>query len=252
MDESAGGSGDGADDEGRDDEVDGRPGTGAGGGCDGSAVSAVLFDMDGVLVDSEQYWSAFEEEFTLGEAVRERPPREEVTGMNFREMYEFLDGQYGTTVDRETFVARYEERARTLYSEEVSVMDGAAALVADLRATGCPVGIVSSSPHAWIDRVVDRFDLRPLDLVVSAEEVDAPGKPEPHVYGYAADRLGREAAECVVVEDSRNGIRSAVGAGAFTVAYQTAANEDLQLASEADAVVEGPAALRRLLCGLVG
>jgi HAD superfamily hydrolase (TIGR01509 family) len=249
MDGDAGGSEDGM---GAGTGGDTEAGPGSGDGCAGPPLSAVLFDMDGVLVDSEEYWSAFEEEFTLGEAVRERPPREEITGMNFREMYGFLDGQYGTTVDRETFVARYEERARTLYAEDVSVMDGAAALVADLRATGRPVGIVSSSPHGWIDRVVDRFDLGPLDLVVSAEEVDAPGKPAPHVYEYAADRLGRDAGECVVVEDSRNGIRAAVGAGAFTVAYRTPSNEDLDLVSEADAVVGGPAALRRLLCGLVG
>jgi HAD superfamily hydrolase (TIGR01509 family) len=151
-------------------------------------------------------------------------------------------------VSKEAFVAKYEERAESLYGEDVDLTPGTRALFDDLRAAGRAVGIVSSSPRSWIDAVRERFDLDPLDLVVSADDIDGPGKPEPDSYEYAAAELGVAPAACVVVEDSPNGIAAAVRAGAFTVAYRSTHNAELDL-SEADTVVENPDALRSLLLG---
>ena len=209
----------------------------------------VLFDMDGVLVDSETYWNRFESAWVFETAVASgSPAHAEVTGMSFRESYDYLASEYGTAVSKEAFVAKYEERAELLYGEDVELTAGTRALFDDLRAAGRAVGIVSSSPRAWIDAVRERFDLGPLDLVVSADDIDGPGKPEPDIYEYAAAELGVAPAACVVVEDSPNGIAAAVRAGAFTIAYRSTHNADLDL-SQADTVVESPDALRSLLCG---
>jgi HAD superfamily hydrolase (TIGR01509 family) len=210
---------------------------------------AVLFDMDGVLVDSEDYWHEFEDEFVFAEAIESgSPDHEEITGMNFREIYDYLSEEYGTTVTKETFVGAYDDRAQSLYGEQVTLMDGAESLFDDLGDAGRTLAIVSSAPQSWIGIVRDRFDLEPLDLVLSADDIDAPGKPEPHIYEHAAAELGFDPASCVVVEDSVNGIESAVSAGAFTVAYRRAHNDELDL-SRADVVAEGPEALRDVLLG---
>lgn len=207
----------------------------------------VLFDMDGVLVDSEDYWHEFEDEFVFADAVASGDPaHEEVTGMHFREIYDYLDETYGTAVTKEAFVDAYHERSETLYGEQVVLMEGAEELFDELRDDGRRLAIVSSAPQSWISIVRDRFDLGHLDLVLSAEDIDAAGKPEPHIYEHAAAELGVEPEECVVVEDSVNGIESAVRSGAFTVAYRRAHNRELDL-SQAHVVAEGPEELREAL-----
>jgi beta-phosphoglucomutase-like phosphatase (HAD superfamily) len=85
---------------------------------------------------------------------------------------------------------------------------------------------------------------------MSAEEVRAPGKPEPHVYEAAASRVDADPADCVVIEDSPNGIRSAVDAGTHCVAYRGASNADLDL-SYASEVVDSPGSLRARLDALL-
>lgn len=210
-------------------------------------MDAALFDMDGVLVDSERYWHEFEESFVFPEAtVGEPPNREAITGMNYREIYDYLDAEYGTDVVREEFVARYDEEAHRIYGDRVVLMDRAPDLFEDLRDRGRAVGVVSSSPRKWIDIVRQRFDLGPVDLVLSAEDIDGPGKPEPHVYEHAAAELGLDPEDCTVVEDSINGVRAAVRSGARCIAYRADHNANLDL-SEADVVVDGPMELRAKL-----
>ncbi|WP_435180567.1 HAD family hydrolase [Halorussus sp. AFM4] len=211
--------------------------------------TAVLFDMDGVIVNSERYWVETEREEILPAAVDGEPDTSETTGMNFREIYDHLEERHETTASKEEFVARYEEAARDIYGERVDLMEGFAELVADLRADGRTVALVSSSPRDWIDRMLDRFDLRDaFDEVISAEEIDGRSKPEPDVYEYAAERVGAAPEECIAVEDSTNGVKSAKAAGMTAVGYRNQSDEELDL-SAADAVAASPAELRELLLG---
>lgn len=205
--------------------------------------------MDGVIVDSERYWVELEEDEILPAVVAGSPAVEETTGMNFREIYDYLDDRYETTASKAEFVERYEEAAREIYGERVELMDGFRDLAADLREEGRALALVSSSPHGWIDRVLDRFDLREsFDEVISAEEIDGASKPDPGVYEYAADRMGVDPTECVAVEDSENGIESATAAGMAAVGFPNRSDADLDL-SAADAVAESPGRLRETLLG---
>ncbi|WP_254766458.1 HAD family hydrolase [Salinilacihabitans rarus] len=215
-------------------------------------MNAALFDMDGVLVDSEDYWVELEREEILPEVVPDDDVDvAEITGMNYREIYDYLDAEYGTAVSREEFVDVFEDAAHELYTERVSLLDGTHDLLAELDARGVATAIVSSSPHDWIDMVLDRFDLDgAFDAVVSAEGIDGPGKPEPAIFERAAADLGVAVEECVVVEDSENGIESAARAGTVVVAYRIDAHDDLDL-SPADEVVDSPAELRETVLGLV-
>ncbi len=215
-------------------------------------MSPVLFDMDGVIVTSEDYWVTFQREEALPAAVPdESVDVAETSGMNFREIYDYLDDEYETTISREEWIDRFEAAAEEIYTERVSLLEGFHELLTELQNRGVPIALVSSAPHNWIELVVDRFDLEgEFDEVISADDIDAASKPEPDIYEYAADRIGRPAGECVAVEDSENGIEAADRAGTIVVAYRIDAHGDIDV-SPADVVVETPAALRQEVLRLV-
>ena len=211
--------------------------------------TAVLFDMDGVIVNSERYWVEMEHGEILPAAVDGSPDTTETTGMNFREIYDYLEARHEMTESKDEFVARYEEAARDIYGEKVELQAGFRDLLAALREDGRTVALVSSSPHDWIDRMLDRFDLREeFDHIISAEEIDGKSKPEPDVYEYAAEQVGVAPEECVAVEDSTNGVRSAKAAGLYAVGYRNQSDEELDL-SAADDVAASPEELREILLG---
>ncbi|WP_459806724.1 HAD family hydrolase [Halopiger thermotolerans] len=214
-------------------------------------MQAVLFDMDGVLVNSEDYWTEFQADDILPAAVPEADVDvAEVTGMNYRETYDYLEAEYGTAVSREEFETRFEETAREIYREHAEALDGLHELLDELGERGVERALVSSSPHEWIDIVLERFDLEDsFDHVISAEDIDAAGKPEPDVFEYAASEVGVPAEECIVAEDSENGVEAGARAGAAVVAYRIDAHGDLDL-SPADEVVDSPAELRETVLEL--
>jgi len=208
-------------------------------------MSAVLFDMDGVLVDSEDYWVEFEREELFPDAVPDDDvDLAETSGMNFREIYDYLEAEYGTAISREEWVDRFEAAAEEIYTDRVDLLDGLSDLLTELENEGVPTAIVSSSPHDWIGLVLERFDLEgAFDRVISADDIDAASKPAPDVFEYAADEVGVPAGECVVVEDSENGIEAAARADTHVVAYRIDAHNDIDR-SPADEVVDSPEALR--------
>ncbi|WP_436908732.1 HAD family hydrolase [Halosimplex marinum] len=208
-------------------------------------MDAVCFDMDGVVVDSEDYWHPYEREELLPLVGLEDLDLDEITGMNYREIYDYLIETYGIETDRAEFLGWYEETATTVYGEDVRLLDGADDLLAELRDRGVALALVSSSPRDWIDVVLDRFDLA-FDAVVSADALDGPGKPEPAVYEHAADRIGVDPADAVAVEDSVHGIESASRAGMHVVGFRHGAADETDRGG-ADYVADSPADLREHL-----
>jgi HAD superfamily hydrolase (TIGR01509 family) len=205
-------------------------------------MDAVLFDMDGVIVDTEEFWRERETEVILPAAVAEGDPEQaEIRGVNYRETYDHLAARYEMALDREAFLALYESVAADLY-DSTDLLPGFRDLLAALRDRGVRVAIVSSSPPAWIEQVVERFDLD-VDATVSTEDVDGPGKPAPDVYLAAAQRVGTDPENCVAVEDSPNGVRAATRAGITTIAY----GGDPEATELGDYAATTPEALRSLL-----
>lgn len=222
---------------------------GAGSDRLGGTHRAVLFDMDGVVVDSERYWVERERETILPAAVEEPVDPAEITGMNVSDLYDYLRERYEVHEDRETFVGRYDEVARTVYGESVSLLPGYESLEAALSEAGVSLALVSSSPVRWIDIVRERFGLDAFDAVVSADHVER-GKPAPDVYELAIERLGIAPSEGVAVEDSRHGVRAATDAGLSAIGY--ASRTPPGHLSEANRVVSTPATLHEALREAVG
>jgi HAD superfamily hydrolase (TIGR01509 family) len=181
-------------------------------------IDAVVFDMDGVLLQSEEVWDEVRERY-----VRERGGRYDdeiqraMMGMSSTEWSRFLHDEAGVAEDAQTINAEVVLRMLDAYRDHLPLIDGAVDAVARL-ASRWPLGLASSSNRQLIDAVLDEAGLaRYFRATVSSEEV-ARGKPAPDVYLEAARRLGIAATRCAAVEDSHGGIRSAKAAGMRVVA----------------------------------
>ncbi|GGM64608.1 HAD superfamily hydrolase (TIGR01509 family) [Halarchaeum rubridurum] len=208
------------------------------------AIEAVVFDMDGVVVDSERYWV---EELSdiLATAVPDADVEpESVVGINVYDQYDLLADEHDVAVTREEYFDLFDQHAATVYTERAALTDGFHDLLAELRARDLPVALVTSSFPNWVDMVFERFDLRDaFDVVVTAAEEDVPGKPEPDLYELAAARLGVAPGDLLVVEDSEHGVAAADAAGAYVVGYQHGASAGMAH-DGADVVATDPGAFR--------
>ena len=181
-------------------------------------IEAVVFDMDGVLIQSEEVWDDVREAF-----VRERGGRYDdevqraMMGMSSTEWSRYLHDEAGVPDEPRAINAEVVRRMLDAYRDHLPVIDGAADAVRRL-ASRYTLGLASSSNRQLIDTVLDVAGLaQHFAATVSSEEV-ARGKPAPDVYLEAARRLDVEATRCAAVEDSHGGIRSAKSAGMRVIA----------------------------------
>src|SRR6266567_4675172 len=180
--------------------------------------AAVVFDLDGVLIESERVWDTARKEL-----VRDRggtwhdSATTDMMGMSSKEWSGYMHDRLGVPMDPAEINDAVVERVASAYEAHLPLLPHAVETVREL-AGRWPLGVASSSNRPIIELVLDRSDLRPcFAAVVSSEEVEH-GKPAPDVYFAAAEALGVDAGDCVAVEDSTNGIRSAVAAGMRTLA----------------------------------
>ena len=181
-------------------------------------IDAVVFDLDGVIVDSEQVWDDVRERYTreVGGTYTESATRD-MMGMSSVEWSRYMRDALGVPGTPEEINAEVVRRMLERYGEAPPLIPGAVEAVREC-AERWPLAVASSSNPELIEIVLDRSGLRELfRAVVSSQEV-ARGKPAPDVYLEAAHRLGAEPARCAAVEDSHNGIRSAKAAGMRVVA----------------------------------
>ena len=185
-------------------------------------VDAVVFDLDGVLVDSEQLWDE-----VRVDVARERGGRwhddaqADMMGMSSPEWSRYMHDVIGLSESPDEINAEVVDRLLTRYRVSLPLIHGAVEAVERLAARW-PLGLASSSNREVIDAVLETAGIADrFATTVSSEEV-AGGKPAPDVYLEAARRLGVDARECAAVEDSRNGIRSAHAAGMRVIAIPNA------------------------------
>ncbi|NEK85745.1 HAD family phosphatase [Blastococcus saxobsidens] len=184
------------------------------------ALEAVLFDMDGTLVQTEEYWG--EAMFELAAALGGRmspEARAATVGTSMRRSMEVLHADLGVVRTEEQLQADarwVEDRAGELMGGGIAWRPGARELLEAVRAAGLATALVTTTPRRLADIVLRSIaadlDGDPFDLTVCGDEVPA-RKPDPAPYLQAAARLGAEVAACVVVEDSLVGVTSGLAAG---------------------------------------
>jgi HAD superfamily hydrolase (TIGR01509 family) len=181
-------------------------------------TSAVIFDLDGVLLESEQVWSAAKRELTLERGgVWTREAEQDMLGMSSSEWSRYMRDELAVPLEPSAISASVAERVAACYRESLPLIAGADSAVRAL-ADRYPLGLASSSDRPSIDLVLELTGWAGcFSATTSSEEVDA-GKPAPDVYLETARRLGASAAPCLAVEDSEAGIRSARAAAMAVVA----------------------------------
>ncbi len=205
----------------------------------GIKFQAILFDMDGIIIDSEIYWEKIERIYARQKGISYTLAyHRDIMALSPPELAEVLRRKYGLKEMVEQIIVERDRIALEIYETKAKLLPDFLDLIKRLRGR-YKIALVSSSPFEWINPVLRRFRLRPyFDEIVSAEEMrDGHGKPHPAIYFFAARRLKVRPKECVVFEDSVNGIKAAKAAGMFCVAVPGKWVKDRRGVSKADLVV---------------
>lgn len=182
-----------------------------------SFPAAVLWDMDGTIIDTEPYWMA--EETSLVEEAGGTWSHEqglELIGSDLNRSAAVLLATTPLTGSPETIVDTLLNRVIKRVQTRMPWRPGARELIAELREAGVPMALVTMSWQPLATVLVEAFDEGTFDIVVTGDQVGA-GKPDPEPYLLAAQRLGVQTHECVAIEDSPTGARSAIASGAATL-----------------------------------
>lgn len=191
--------------------------------AEGSALQAVLLDMDGTLVDTEGFWWDAEVEVfarlghTLDEAWRDI-----VVGGPMTRSAAFLIESTGADITVGELTVLLNDGFEDRISRSLPLMPGAARLLGELAAHDVPMALVSASHRRIIDRVLGSIGAHHFALTVAGDEVSRT-KPHPDPYLLAASGLGAEPARCAVIEDTATGVAAAEAAGCRVVAVPSVA-----------------------------
>ena len=200
-------------------------------------IKTVIFDMDGVIVDTEPvHYYAYQQHFReLGIEISDETYAT-YTGNSTRNVYERIKETFGLAHEVQHLI----DTKRTIFNdafdnkEDLYLLGGVEDLIRDLHHNGMQLVLASSSAKVTIDRIFKRFDLyRYFSHIVSGEDFPK-SKPHPAIFEHAVKLSGDLASECIVIEDSTNGVKAAKAAGIYCIGYNSEHSkfQDLSLADE--------------------
>jgi beta-phosphoglucomutase len=186
------------------------------------AIKAVIFDMDGVIVNNHEFhfkaWMEFADKY--GFELNEEIYKEQFNGKTNRDLFRMIFDD-PTDEEIEEYSNEKEEMYRELYYDEMAVHTGLLDFLSALKRLRLPIALATSAPTENVDWILDNLQLRPVfDVVVDGSMVDN-GKPDPEIYRTVCDKLEINPSDCLVFEDSRAGIESAKEAECMVVGMAT-------------------------------
>jgi HAD superfamily hydrolase (TIGR01509 family) len=182
-------------------------------------LSAIIFDLDGVLADSEPWWSEIDAKLLAERGVTYRGEyHQNVVGVSYRLAVEFYKKAFGLSVPNEEMMRRRGEIATEFFADRVDVFPNVKEVLGKLRQLKLHLAVATSSVSASARPFLDRHQLTGFfEVIVTGEEVKD-GKPAPDIYLFAADKLGIRVDACLVVEDALLGVAAAKAANMRVVA----------------------------------
>ncbi|MDP2887557.1 MAG: HAD family phosphatase, partial [Bacteroidota bacterium] len=212
-------------------------------------IKAIIFDMDGVLVDSEPFHVEIEkQQFLMNQFSVSDEEHHRYMGVASDVMWRQIAERHSLNVTVEELTGQNRVESIRFFTElkEIPVMPGLVDLLEKLEQKNYPMAVASSSFPEIIELILKRTDLRKYFQVIVSSQEAGKSKPEPDVFLLAARKLGVLPKDCMVVEDSANGIKAAQAAGMSCVAYQ-GSGVNPQSQKEADAVVKSYGQLEMML-----
>lgn len=179
--------------------------------------NAVLFDMDGLLVDTEPYWLETERELMADFGVIwQSEDQLYCLGGPMQKVGDYMSSLAENRESSEWFAEELIDRMAKKF-ENITLMPGIADLLDEIAALNLPIALVSASPRRLVDAVLASFPVSPFRVTISADDVMR-GKPHPDPYLKAATILGIDITRSLIIEDSPTGVTAARASGAFVVA----------------------------------
>jgi HAD superfamily hydrolase (TIGR01509 family) len=205
-----------------------------------SMKKAIIFDMDGVVLDSEYHWREAGNTMIKRLIPRwEDSRRKDYIGLTIQGIYEKLKGEFDPPISFDEFYEHYDRTALDIYENKAQLMDGIRELLEKLEEKGIPRALASSSQKSWILAAIVRLGIEPFfKIIVSAEDVNGDGKPAPTIFLKAADQLGIEPEDCLVIEDATSGVEAAKRAHMFCIGFENGISENQDL-TRADMKITG-------------
>ncbi len=189
----------------------------------GNEIEAVIFDMDGVIIDSEELWKKAENEVFSSVGVKLSDELCKITeAMTTSEVTSFWFEKYPwENKSLEEIEQGVISRVAHLIAEEGKAIDGIDKLIRDLKTKGYKIGLATNSPSCLIPVVLEKLAIDKYFDATSSAEHELEGKPSPDVYLTTAEKLNVKPENCVAIEDSHSGLLAAKKAGMKTVHINT-------------------------------
>ena len=180
--------------------------------------SAVFFDMDGLLVDSETLWLKAETEQMAQFGYQWTPSDQAFSlGGPLDRVGNYMSGLIGGKRDGQSLMLEMIDRMIAKFEKGLSFMPGAIDLIDDLKAHGIALTLVSASPRPLVDAALNNFEVSPFVRSISCDDVKIT-KPDPEGYLLAASSGGHDITNCLILEDSLTGVTAAKASGAWVLA----------------------------------
>ncbi len=196
-------------------------------------AAAVIFDMDGVLLDSEPlHYEAVRR--LLAEQGIDFPLEDyyRYLGTTLTTTWDDLSSRHPITMSFEAFESRYNADVLAHYQAGAPLIVGARDLAQRLQSAGVPIAVASSSHRLWVDAALEGANLRQYFTQTTAGDEVSEGKPSPEIYLKAASKLGVKPSDCIAIEDAPAGVESARAAGMRVALVRSPLTDDLDLAAD--------------------
>lgn len=201
-------------------------------------IDTVIFDMDGVIIDSEPLWEKAEIQLIQKHGkTYTNSYRKKIIGLNQKDSVNLLINTFDLNASVKEIVEQRKNILIEIYNNELKVFPGIINLLEEVRAKGYKTGLATGSPESVINFVVEKFGLQDFFSVIVSGDSATEGKPSPEIYLTTAEKLGSTPENCIAIEDSVNGVLSVKNAGMYCVAVPHP-ELDIQLYRTADFIYE--------------
>jgi beta-phosphoglucomutase len=199
---------------------------------------AIIFDMDGVIVDNHEFhfkaWKEFCEKY--GIHLNEDDFKENINGRTISEVVSFVFKKELSAKEIKDYGDEKESMYRNIYKDYIKPVRGIEDFLRHLKGENVKVAVATSAPTVNVDFTLDTLNLRRyFDLIIDSTFVEK-GKPDPQVYLVTAEKLGMAPERCIVFEDSVSGIKAGKNAGMWVIGLET--THEAKDIEEADAIIK--------------